>query len=38
MHADRFESLKRQYQTWASQMLPLSTLYGPDVTPPTSSR
>ncbi len=26
--ADRFESLKRQYQTWASTMLRLSTLYG----------
>jgi arylsulfatase A-like enzyme len=37
-HADRFDSLKRQYQTWASQMLPLSTLYGPDVTSSPSSR
>jgi arylsulfatase A-like enzyme len=37
-HADRFESLKRQYQTWASQMLPLSTLYGPDSSSPASSR
>ena len=36
-HADRFESLKRQYQTWASAMLPLSTLYGADRTAPSSS-
>ena len=32
-HADRFESVKQQYQSWASQMLPLSTLYGSDASP-----
>jgi arylsulfatase A-like enzyme len=37
-HADRFQSLKRQYQSWSSQMLPLSTLYGPDSPAPSSSR